>query len=89
MAFKTSEVTLTQEWQLLIDNTGDNANADNSFYVNEGSAIFVYDNDTPTMTNGMRISAGARIIPVPLNAKLWGKLNVNPDHCTVMINIDQ
>ena len=89
MAFKTSKVELTQEWQLLIDNTGDNANADNSFYVNEGSAIFVYSDDTPSIDYGMRISAGARIIPVPVGAKLWGKLNVNPDHCTVMLNINQ
>jgi hypothetical protein len=37
----------------------------------------------------MRISAGARIIPVPVGAKLWGKLNINPDHCTVMINVDE
>jgi len=89
MAFKTKEIQLTQEWQLLLDNTGTNANADNSFYVNEGSAIFVYSDDTPTVNNGMRISAGARIIPVPVGAKLWGKLNVNPDQCSVLINIDE
>ena len=89
MAFTTTKIELTQEWQLLLDNTGNNANSDNSFYVNEGSAIFVYSDDTPTQDYGMRISAGARIIPVPVNAKLWGKLNANPDHCTVMINKDE
>jgi hypothetical protein len=26
---------------------------------------------------------------VPVGAKLWGKLNINPDHCTVMVNVDE
>ena len=89
MSFTTKKIELTQEWQLLLDNSSNTSNADNSFYVNDGSAIFVYSDDTPSVNYGMRISAGARIIPVPIGAKLWGKLNINPDQCSVIINIDE
>ena len=93
MAFKTKYFKLTSEWQLLLDNTGNKANANNSFYVNKGSGDFAYSNDAPDLEEGMRISAGARIIPVPVNAKLWGKLPKNfkdyEDYCDGFINVDE
>ena len=88
MGLKTTKIELTNDWQKIIDNSQNSQSDGTSFYVNHGSAIFVYDDDTPDVDYGMRISAGARIIPVPPKATLWGKLNVIEDECTVMVNTD-
>jgi hypothetical protein len=81
-------IELTDEWQLLIDNSDGKEGV--SFYVNNGSGIFRYGSDAPDNSEnwGMRISAGARIIPIP-TTKLYGKKNVLNDECNVIINIDE
>jgi len=77
MAWKTVKFDLTEDYQLLLDNTGQGdakANADNFFYVNSGSAEFYFGGDTPGDVEGLRVSAGARFMPVPVGSKLYGRL---------------
>ena len=97
MAWTTKKIILTEDYQLLLDNTGNGdakANADNFFYVNVGSAEFFLGGDNPGDVEGMRVSAGARFMPVPVGAKLYGRLthmkNTNSvkvwqDYCEVFV----
>jgi len=99
MAWKTVKFNLTDNYQLLLDNTGQGdakANADNFFYVNSGSAEFYFGGDNPGDVEGLRVSAGARFISVPVGAKLYGRLThgiavgAKPwvDSCSVFVSYE-
>jgi hypothetical protein len=89
MALKTTEVSLNEDYQLLIDNSGSDASDNNFVYVNKGTAELRFDSDTPDSNqSGMRWSAGAHALYVPTGSKLYGKLSFTSDSCNIMINID-
>ncbi len=77
MAWVTKQIDLTDDYQLLLDNTGQGdakENGQNFFYVNTGSAEFYFSTDDPDPVPGLRVSAGARFMPVPEGCKLYGRL---------------
>jgi len=77
MSWVTKEIDLTNDYQELLDNTGNGdakSNADNFYYVNSGSGEFYFSTDDPDAVPGLRISAGARCMPVPVGSKLYGRL---------------
>ena len=89
MALKSKEITLNKNYQLLIDNSGDNASENNFVYLNKGTALLRFDSDTPdSFEAGMRWSAGAHALYVPTGSKLYGKLFDYSDICKVIVNID-
>ena len=84
MAWTTKKFELTHDYQLLLDNTGQGdaaSNSDNFYYVNSGSGEFYIDNDTPDDVEGLRVSAGARFMPIPKGAKLYGRLTHGKSMC--------
>jgi len=105
MAWVTKRIELTEDYTLLMDNaddtnndTGTKVNASNFFYVNSGSAEFYFSTDDPDDVPGMRVSAGARFMPVPVGSKLYGRLTkmrnnagVKPykDECIVFVSYEK
>ena len=87
MALKSIDIQLTDKWQLIIDNSGDNASENNNIYINSGFGYFRFDTDTPTEEKGMVFSAGMRNIFVPVGSKLYGKKSKTD--CLVIANIEQ
>jgi hypothetical protein len=89
MALKSNKIILNNNYQLLIDNSGDDASENNFIYINKGTALLRFDSDTPdSFEVGMRWSAGAHSLSVPVGSKLYGKLFNHSDTCEVIVNID-
>jgi len=89
MALKTSYIELNKDYQIILDNSGQNSSADNFIQVNHGTAELFFDTDTPSSSSiGLRWSAGARILFVPQGSKLYGRLWKNSDSCSVIVNKD-
>jgi len=104
MSWVTKKIELTKDYVELLDNadntnndTDTKVNADNFFYVNVGSGEFYFSTDDPDDVPGMRVSAGARFMKVPVGSKLYGRLTKGKvtsgvhtweDYCDVFVSYE-